>query len=367
MNIMKKSFLPILFTGYLLIQSMNPVFAQKAPDEILLRDFRPVSIYEIPVSDIRKARYPIIDVHSHPYASSSADVDQWVRNMDSVNVDRTVILTYSVGERLDSLMAVYNRYPDRYDVWCGLDLANHTEAGFTARAVAELERCREIGGKGIGELSDKGWGVRSGNVTGHGLHLDNPLLQPVLKRAGELGLPVNIHVADPIWMYMPMDSTNDGMMNAFKWRLDDRSDIVGHSGMIDILERAVSMNPETIFIAVHFANLSYDLNRLADMLDKYPNLYADISARYAETATIPRFMRDFYIKYQDRLLYGTDMGYARDMYRTTFRILESADEHFYDHNLFSYHWALNGFELPDEVLRKIYRDNALKLFESARR
>ena len=364
---MKTILLPFILFLVLLFTCRVSAQAQTAPADILLRDYRPVSIYKIPVTQVKQARYPVIDVHSHPYAGSLEAVDQWVRNMDSVNVERTVILTYSVGERLDSMMAVYGRSPDRFEVWCGLDLANHEEAGFTDRAVAELERCKEIGGKGVGELSDKGWGLRSGTVTGHGLHLDDPLLQPVLKRAGELGLPINIHVADPIWMYMPMDSTNDGMMNALKWRLDDRPDIVGHAGMIDILERAVSMNPETIFIAVHFANLSYNLSRLATMLDKYPNLYADISARYAETATIPRYMRDFYIRYQDRLLYGTDMGYNLEMYRTTFRILESADEHFYDHNLFSYHWALNGFDLPDEVLKKIYRENALKLFESMRR
>jgi uncharacterized protein len=363
---MKNRLLSLIISAMVLSPGLDRAMAQTAPEDILLRDYRPVSIYKIPVTEVRQARYPVIDVHSHPYAGSLEAVDQWVRNMDSVNVERTVILTYSVGERLDSLMSVYGRYPDRFEVWCGLDLANHLEPGFTQRAVAELERCKEIGGKGIGEMSDKGWGLRSGTVTGHGMHLDDPLLQPVLKRAGELGLPINIHVADPIWMYMPMDSTNDGMMNALKWRLDNRPDIVGHSGMVDILERAVSGNPETTFIAVHFANLSYDLERLAAMLDKYPNLYADISARYAETATIPRFMRDFYIRYQDRLLYGTDMGYNPGMYRTTFRILETADEHFYAHELFSYHWALNGFDLPDEVLRKIYRDNALKLFERLR-
>jgi predicted TIM-barrel fold metal-dependent hydrolase len=103
---------------------------------------------------------------------------------------------------------------------------------------------------------------------------------------------------------------------------------------------------------------------LGALFDQYPNLYADISARYAETATTPRFTARFYRKYQDRLLYGTDMGRAADMYRTTFRILETEDEHFYAWDLFTYHWPLHGLGLGDEVLRKVYRDNALKLLPS---
>lgn len=355
-----------LLAALMVLAAAMGASAQTPADRILLKDYRPRSIYKIPVTEVRRARHPIIDVHSHPYAGSVAEVERWVRHMDSVNVKRTVILTYSVGARFDSLMAVYGKYPDRFEVWCGWDLAGADQPGFSERVVKELERCHAAGGLGIGELSDKGWGLRSGTQTAHRVHLNDPRLQPALKRAGELGMPVNIHVADPKWMYEPMDSTNDGMMNAYKWRLDDRPDIVGHSGMIDILEDAVRRNPGTTFIAVHFANLSYDLDRMGRLLDAYPNLYADISARYAETAAIPRHTRAFYLNYQDRLLYGTDMGYDLGMYRTTFRILETEDEHFYAHGLFSYHWPLHGFGLPDEVLRKIYHDNADRLFKRIR-
>jgi uncharacterized protein len=144
---------------------------------------------------------------------------------------------------------------------------------------SELERCVQAGARGIGELSDKGQGLRFAGGIARGLHLDDARLDPVLARAGELQLPINIHVADPIWMYEPMDATNDGMMNALRWRLDNRPDIVGHSGMIDILERAVRKHPGTTFIACHFANLSYDLARLGRLLDDYPNLHADCLAR----------------------------------------------------------------------------------------
>jgi predicted TIM-barrel fold metal-dependent hydrolase len=201
-------------------------------------------------------------------------------------------------------------------------------------------------------------------VNAAGMHPDDARMDPVFERCGQLGMPVNIHVADPIWMYESMDNTNDGLMNAFLWRLDDQPDIVGHSGMIDILERTVRKHSSTTFIACHFANLDYDLERLGKLLATHPNLYADISARYAETAPIPRFASEFYVKYADRLLYGTDMGFDKPMYRVTFRILESFDEHFYETDMFSYHWSLNGFGLPDEVLRKVYHANPNKILSS---
>jgi predicted TIM-barrel fold metal-dependent hydrolase len=159
-------------------------------------------------------------------------------------------------------------------------------------------------------------------------------------------------------MYQKMDETNDGMMNAVTWRLDDQPGIVDHSGMIDVLERAVRAHPRTTFVACHLANLDYDLARLGQLLDRLPNLYADISARYAETAVIPRFAARFFTQYQDRLVYGTDMGADVGMYRLTFRILETLDEHFYA-PIFEYHWSYSGFGLEDPVLKKLYRTNAL--------
>jgi predicted TIM-barrel fold metal-dependent hydrolase len=180
-------------------------------------------------------------------------------------------------------------------------------------------------------------------------------------------MPVNIHVADPIWMYEKMDSTNDGLMNAQIWKIDaSKEGLLGFDDLIRTLENAVKENPKTTFIACHFANLNHDLDRLGRMLDTYPNLFADIAARYAESAPIPRYMKAFYEKYQDRLLYGTDMGFSTDMYRVTFRILESTDEHFYEIPQFGYHWALYGFGLPTDVLKKVYHDNAERIIEGPR-
>ena len=184
-------------------------------------------------------------------------------------------------------------------------------------------------------------------------------MKPLFEKCAQLGMPISIHVADPIWMYEKIDSANDGLMNAQTWRIDmTKPGIIGFDALLETLENAVKNNPKTIFIACHFANLNHDIEKLGVLFDKYPNFYADISARYAEAAPIPRQMRTFYEKYQDRLLYGTDMSYDVSMYRTTFRMMESSDEHFYDTGLFGYHWALNGLGLQKDVLKKVYHDNA---------
>jgi predicted TIM-barrel fold metal-dependent hydrolase len=134
--------------------------------------------------------------------------------------------------------------------------------------------------------------------------------------------------------------------------------------MVDIFERTLARHRTTTFVACHFMNLDYDLARLGEVLERNPNLYADISARYAETGPIPRFAAQFYAKHADRLVYGTDMGMDTAMYRVTFRIMESQDEHFYEIDQFDYHWALNGFGLNDGTLKKVYRENALRLLKS---
>ena len=108
--------------------------------------------------------------------------------------------------------------------------------------------------------------------------------------------------------------------------------------------------------------MNQDLPRLGALLDKYPNLYVDIAARVAEAAQTPRATRDFLIKYQDRVLFGTDNGMGADMYRNIFRVFETADEHFYIHD-FNYHWPLSGFYLPDSVLEKIYNKNATRILQ----
>jgi len=361
---MKKTF---LYSLILILQGMSTVacFSQDV-NNIRLKDYRPVSIYKIPETEVKKAKYPVIDMHSHDYPKTDAGVKEWIKTMDEAGISKTIILTYATGATFDSAIARYAPFKDRFQVWCGFDYTGYDKPGWQTNAVAELVRCYKKGARGVGELGDKGLGESySKPVKGWGLHIDDPRMKPLLQKCAELHMPVSIHVAEDAWMYEKSDSTNDGLMNAAQWKVDmSKQGILNHDQLIATLEHAVKENPKTIFIACHLANCCSDLNRLARLFDSYPNLFADMAARYGELAPIPRFVNSFITKYANRIVYGTDMGMAYEMYKTTFRILETADEHFYEQDLFNYHWPLYGLSLPDDVLKKVYYENAERLLNT---
>ena len=344
-------------TPLLLLAACLPA---QEPDKLLLKDYRPESIFKTPQDLPQKAKFPAIDVHYHIIKGPTMEPapgtpEERLKVMDEVGIQKTIILTLATGKRFDDAVAAYSKYPGRFDLWCGLDWENLGKP----EALAELERCARKGAKGVGEIGDKGKGILIGSLH---IHPDDPRMDPIWEKCADLKLPVNIHVADPIWGYQAMDNKNDGLMSALQWRLDNQKDIVGFDGMMDILARTVARHPRTTFIACHLANLDFDLARLGAMLDKYPNLYADISAREHYLAAIPRASAKFLEKYQDRILFGTDSGYRPAMYRLYFRILETTDDHFYAHGLPpDLHWPLYGLGLSDTVLKKLYRDNALRI------
>jgi predicted TIM-barrel fold metal-dependent hydrolase len=352
--------------GFFIIVTMllsSQITFSQQPENIKLKDYRPISLYATPQTILNHAKYNVIDVHSHPYARSEEQLTKWIQAMDETGIEKTVILSMATGPAFDSIYQIYAKYGDRFEVWCGFDYTGYDQPGFGPAAVKELERCYRAGARGVGELGDKGLGeLYSKPVAGIGLHIDDPRMKPLFEKCAELGMPVNIHVAEPIWMYQKMDSTNDGLMNAYDWRINfEQKNRMDFDRLIQTLENAVRENPKTIFIACHYANCNHNLQILGKLLDKYPNLYADIAARYAEASPVPRYTRAFFIRYQNRLLYGTDMGMDASMYKITFRILETSDEHFYETELSNYHWSCNGLGLPDKVLKKVYNNNASKI------
>ena len=219
---------------------------QDSPEKILLKDYRPKSLYKIPITEVTRAKFRAIDMHSHPDLEEKVDIAQWVRTMDEVGIEKTIILTQAVGPEFDAIYQEYSKYPDRFEVWCGFDYSGYDKPGFGPAAVKELERCYNLGARGVGELGDKGKGIDFEKTNAPGMHPDDPRMDPLFEKCAELGMPVNLHVADPIWMYEKMDIHNDGLMNAYAWRLDNQPDIVGHSGMIDILERTLQRHPERL-------------------------------------------------------------------------------------------------------------------------
>lgn len=325
-------------------------------DTLLLKDYKPRSIFNTPRSSVVRAKYPAIDMHMHAprgNADLNAAAAELLKNMDASNIQKTILFS-GTGKTFDDLAAVFGRHPDRIELWCGLDFSD-----FPASTLSELERCVKAGAKGVGEISDKGTGYRGVEP----MHLDDPRMDPILEKIADLGLPINVHMGDPQWMYEPMDATNDLLFEALYYRRDNKKDDKDLAGMLEVLEHAVRRHPRVTFIACHFANQTFDLNRLGRLLDQYPNLYADSSQRESYLAAIPRFGKQFIEKYADRIVYGTDQGYSLPMYRNTFRIWETLDEHFYAWDVANTPFALSGLGLSDATLKKLYRDNALKLLK----
>ena len=342
-----------------------------------LQDWRPTSIYKVPVTQVEKAKYPVIDMHNHG-GDTPEKVRDMLSSMDATGVEKAIVfINTGKPEAFAQARTLYSGHPDRFELWCHFDLTGVNEPGFGPGAVKALEECHRLGAKGIGELHDKGKGLDVSVGTepaswhepaahGVGAHPDDPRIDPLWAKCAELGMPVSIHVTDPIWTYLPMDSHNDGYMTAFHWRLDDKPGLLGHDALIESLERTANKHPKTIFIACHFLNLSYDLTRLGQILDRTPNLYADIAARMAEVSTIHRFTNQFMQKHQDRLVFGTDFFYSPGELRSSFRTLETSDDHFYYEDYIDYFWPMYGLDLPDAVLKKVYRDNALQILQRAR-
>jgi predicted TIM-barrel fold metal-dependent hydrolase len=325
-------------------------------DTLLLRDYKPRSIFNTPRTNVLRAKYPAVDMHMHAprgnvdLNKAAAEISQ---NMDACNVQKTILFC-GTGKAFDDVAAVFGKHPDRFELWCGLDFS-----GFPASTLTELERCVKAGARGVGEISDKGGGYRGVEP----MHLDDPRMDPILHRLAELGLPINVHMGDPQWMYEPMDASNDLLFEALYFRRDDKKDDKDLAGMLQVLENAVKKHPRVAFVACHFANQSFDLDRLGRLFDKYPNLYADTSQREAYVAAIPRFAKQFIEKYADRIVWGTDQGYSLPMYRNSFRIWETLDEHFYAWDVANTRFALSGLGLSEATLKKLYHDNAMKLLK----
>ena len=345
--------------------STKSVSPQDVADTLKLKDYEPVSVFRLEEHHPSAAKFSAIDFHSHAYRKDEAGVREWVKILDENNIEKVIVYTYAYGEEFDRLYDLFTGLSDKFEVWCGLDMTKWDQPEFPDCALKELERCHAKGAGGVGELSDKGMGERiSRSVREPGLHFNDPKFDALFEKCGELGMPVTIHNGDPIWMYEPLNTHNDGYMNAKEWWIDlSTPGILDLDGVIAAFEECVERHPNTTFIACHLININHDYARLGAIMDRHPNLWIDISARHQETCITPRATKRFYEKYQDRILFGTDNDPVPEMYHDQWRILETEDEHFYLQDQ-SYHWPMQGIGLSDAVLQKIYHDNAVRLLSS---
>jgi predicted TIM-barrel fold metal-dependent hydrolase len=330
-------------------------------DTVLLKDYRPESSLVVPETRVDKARFPVIDVHTHTFMSNirtPADVDEWVRTMDEVGVEKSIVFTGAIGDEFARQVELYlERYPHRFQLWCAIDTRDIDAPDYPERVVRELERCYRLGARGVGELTDKGSGLQDeARPPGKRLHLDDSRLDPLWRKCAELKLPVNLHVADHPSCWRPLGPTQERTPDFQHFNLYGK-DVLSYEELLARRDRLLARHPQTTFILCHLSNQGNDLASLARALDRFPNLYVDISARDYELGRQPRFARRFLESYSDRVLFGTDMGRETHMYRMWWRLLETPDEYMPGRIW----WRYYGLELSPQALEKLYRGNALRI------
>jgi predicted TIM-barrel fold metal-dependent hydrolase len=342
--------------------------AASSDGELRLRDFKPRSMLKVPVHEVARARFPALDFHNHVgdaredrTAPSPADL---VAMMDRLNLARIVILTGAWGERLQKVIDERVKpYPERFLVFTEPDWSRIDEPDFGQRMAAQVRDAVARGARGLKVKKELGLRVR--DRSGRLVSVDDPRLDPMWSECGRLGIPVAIHVSDPDAFFEPVDGTNeryDELQEHPDWSFFG-PEFPPKASILEARNRVFARHPGTTFVALHVANHPEDLDSVSAVLDRYPNVLTETGARHAELGRQPRRTRAFFLKYQDRILFGTDFDPSEGMYRNWFRWLETADEAFdYWNSPGQGRWTISGIDLPPEVLEKIYRTNADRLF-----
>ena len=339
------------------------VSAEPGPmDEILIKDYAPRSSVITDETFIPRARYPVIDSHVHVEAKTPAALREWVDTMDQVGIEKSLVLTGVTGEKFNELVALYSgNFADRFVLFCGLDMTGIDQPDYSERAVKELERCYQIGARGVGEISDKGYGITGdpGLTPQERLHPNDDRLDELWQRCATLMMPVSLHVADHPSCWTPLDVYQERSPDYQHFNKYGKN-VPDHQQLISLRNHTLKKHPNTVFVACHLGNQGHNLPGLSRDMDQYPNLYLDTSARDYELGRTPRAAAKFLQKYHDRVVFGTDQGRGTGMYRMHWRLLESADEYFVGR----VGWRYYGLELPDSTLQSIYRNTANRILNT---
>ncbi|HYN80599.1 MAG TPA: amidohydrolase family protein [Gemmatimonadaceae bacterium] len=330
-------------------------------------DYRPRSTLVTPAHPVRMAKYPAIDFHGHPrdMITSAEGLSQLAASLDSLNVRAMVAADNLSGERLQRAVAAIRASPrmrDRVRVFAGIDFRNVGGPGWAAKVVEQLEADIAAGAVGIGEIS-KSLGLTIKKADGSRLRIDAPELDPVWRAAARLGAPVFIHTADPQEFFRPVvDYTNERWLELalFPGRRYPQDQFPSFDQLMKERDNVFRRHPRTTFVAAHMGWHANDLGRLAKLLDAFPNVYTEVGAVLYDIGRQPRSAHDFFVKYQNRILFGKD-SFQPEEYRYYWRVFETRDDYFDYYRDYHASWKLYGIDLPDRILKKIYYQNALKI------
>ena len=328
-------------------------------------DYRPRATLVTAEHAVPKAKYPAIDFHGHPTSQlgSAASLTEFGSTLDSIGVGMMVTANNTSGDALKrqvELVKASSTMKNRVRILAGIDFRN-VGPGWAEKAVVQLEADVAAGAVGVGEIG-KGFGLSIKKADGTRLAIDDPALDPVWQAAARLKLPVFIHTADPQEFWEEIDYKNERWLELalFPGRRYPKDQFPPFEQLMKERDNLFRRNPKTTFVAAHMGWHANDLERLGRMFDEMPNVYTEVGAVLYDIGRQPRAAHDFFVKYQDRILFGKD-SFQPEEYPYYWRVFETRDEYFDYYRPYHAFWKLYGIDLPDAVLKKVYYQNALRI------
>lgn len=326
-----------------------------------VEEYSPISTLKVPEHKPTQAKFPFIDVHNHQFTMPIQNLDKLVAEMDELNMKVMVNLSGFRGKYLEwTLDNVNKKYSNRFIIFLNIDFEELDVEGWPDNTLKLMDDAKKLGINGLKVY--KNLGLTETDNEGNRIAVDDPRLDPIWAKCGELGIPVLIHTGEPNAFWKPKDKYNERWLELKQYpsRYKDPEKNPSFDEVMNEQHNVFRKHPNTKFINAHLGWYGNDLEQLGVLMDELPNMYAEIGAVIAELGRQPRTAREWLIKYQDRIMMGKDT-YKKEEYYTYFRVLETNDEYFDYYRKRHAHWKMYGLNLPDSVLKKIYFQNALKV------
>ena len=338
------------------------IVAQNTDKTMDFETYNPTSTLVVPKHQPTQAKFPFIDIHSHHWNMANQDLSKLIAEMDALNMGIIVNLSGRGGQALQAMSENIKKqgYENRIILFTNIEWRSIDETDWLENTLKQLEYDVKNGARGLKIYKSQGMDHKDSK--GNRIAVNDPRLDAIWDKCGTLGIPVLIHAADPKPFWLPQDENNERWLELKLHPNRKRSDTNPASWEQIIAEQhdMFKKHPKTTFINAHMGWFANDLAKLGQLLDEMPNMYVEIGAVIAEFGRQPKMANQFFEKYQDRVLFGKD-AYHPEEYPTYFRVLETGDEYFPYYKKYHAFWSMYGLELPDQVLRKLYYENALKI------
>jgi predicted TIM-barrel fold metal-dependent hydrolase len=362
-----------------------------APKPLDLSQYEPRSMLQVHESNIERAKFPVIDVHTHisvakrsekgveltPERQYLGTAQELLAVMDRRNIQTMVNLTGGYENGLAEAVQKYDRaYPGRFLTFTEPSYSRFKEPNYPKLQAQAIEQAHRDGARGLKILKTLGLYLRENITSGKLVKIDDPRFDPMWDACGQLNMPVAIHISDPVAFFTPTDRFNERyeeLNNHPDWSFYG-GDFPSNAELLEARNRVIARHPKTQFVTLHFGNFSENLQNVSENLDRYPNMFVELAARIGELGRQPYTSKKFFDKYQDRIMFGTDATPHGDefpqqvfndkLYQIYYRFLETEDEYF-DYAPARIppqgRWRIYGINLSDTILRKVYHDNAAQL------